>query len=246
MAYPPPVIKRERKVLEIIARGHPERRMNFRNKHGSGIVNSLSWSEIQISSGFSQSIFSDCIAHLVANNLIASGTRKRGFFGGLVGRKDIHYFWVTESGLQFLRKFSDEDTPDEAPLTLLGALKGEDIDEAVRIYENSFSEFPYVKQKEIDWANQVLDEDIRYEIKIAAIELEKMWTEFERMFGHRSAARSKRESSVRDPAVVRSAVRVFRAQDEQRCRKGFGTSWKPEAWSTHYNNGDVRLDSPPW
>ena len=99
---------------------------------------------------------------------------------------------------------------------------------------------------QIKWAEDLLDEDVKNEVKVAALELEEMWSAFEKMFGHRSAASSEKEASVRDPTVKRSTVRVCRAKDEQLRRKGFGESEKPESWSTHYNNGDVGLPSAPW
>ena len=105
---------------------------------------------------------------------------------------------------------------------------------------------PYVKPEEVKWAERILDEDIRSEVKGAALELEEMWAAFKGMFGHGGPARGEREAAVRDPVVKCSAVRAYRATDEQRRRRGFGPSPKPEAWPTHYNNGQVGLDPAPW
>lgn len=246
MAYPPPVTKKERKILEIVARGHPERTMNVRRSFASGTVNALEWTEIQIASGLSSNEFGDCIAHLVAGNLIDSGEQSPGLLGRLRGKDEQFFFWATELGHRFLADQSEDETPEEVVPPAPTEAKGEDIDDAVRIYEDSFSAKPYVQPDQMKWAETMLDEDIKSEIKRAALELEEMWAAFAKMFGHRSAASSEKEAAVRDPAVKRSVVRVFRAQDEQRRRRGFGTSQKPPAWPTHYNNGDVGLDPASW
>lgn len=121
-----------------------------------------------------------------------------------------------------------------------------DIEEAVRIYEDSCSPSPYTPKDQIQWAINVLDEDIKQEIKTSASELENMWQQFENLFGHRGPAKNQKECSVRDPIVKKTAVRTFRALDEQLKRVGLAPSIKPPAWVDYYNNGDVGLEPAPW
>lgn len=246
MAYPPPVTKKERRVLAIIARGHPERTMHIRGTWGSGNINALEWTEVQIAVGMTWDEFGDCIAHLVGGDLIDSTQKLPGLLGHLTGKKTQYFYWATELGRKFLEEKSEDETPDAVLPSTADKATEQDIDDAARIYADSFSKHPYVKPNEVDWAATLLDEDVQNEIKQAALEQEAMWATFERMFGHRGPAANEKQRAVRDPAVKRSTVRVFRAKDEQRHRRGFGPSRKPEAWSTHYNGGDLGLDPPPW
>jgi len=246
MGYPPPITKKEREVLSIIARGHPERKVTVPTTYGLISIPALEWSEIEIASGLDRHAFGDCIAHLVAHDYIDSFERTPGILGRLFGDKEKFFFWATEQGRRFLAQTSQDELPKEVPLPEPNAVTGEQIDDAVRIYENSFSSSPYVKEQDVRWASQVLDDDIKEEIEAAALELEQMWSTFERMFGHRGPAASEHQAAIRDPAVKRSVIRVFRAKDEQRRRKGVGPSPKPQAWDTHYESGQIDLPPPPW
>lgn len=220
MAYPPAVTKKERRVLEIIRRGHPHRTMNVKSRNSTVTVNALEWTEIQIAAGLDASEFGDCIAHLGAGNLIDSARELPGVFSRLRGAKEKYFFWITQQGRRFLTE-TPIDALSDAPVPPSRAeLKGSDIDDAVRIYENSLSKSPYVKPAEVAWTDNVLDDDVKGEIAKAAQELETMWTAFEQMFGHRGPAKAEREKEIRDPVVKRAAVRIFRAQDEQRRRLG--------------------------
>jgi hypothetical protein len=246
VAYPPTVIKMERMVLEIIARGHPDRTMNHRGNFSSGTVNAIEWNEIQVASGLSFDEFGQCIAHLVQGNLIKSGRELPGFLGRIAGKQERTYFWATDLGHDFLKKQTEDETPEEVIRNTSAKATPDDIDEAARIFKNSFSANPYEKPDDVQWAVTLLDDDIKSEIKRGALELEEMWTTFETMFGRRGPVQNEKEKSVRDPAVKRSVVRVCRAIDEQRKRKNFGPSEKPEAWQTHYRNGEVGLEPASW
>jgi hypothetical protein len=246
MAYPPPILRKERKILEIIERGHPERRMTVHTRHGSGQVDALEWSEIQVASGMPFNEFCDCIAHLVANDMIKSATKHPGFIASIFGKEKQDFFWTTDRGSVFLRGNPEDTVPDKIERPDSADLTEDDIEDAVRIYEDSLSSRPYVEIEEIGWASTVLDEDIKSEVQRASIELEEMWKIFEAMFGHRGAVRNEREKGIRDPVVRRSVVRVYRAKDEQLRRKNFPASQKPQAWFSHYAGGDVGLEPPPW
>lgn len=104
MAYPLPILRKERKILEIVERGHPERRMTAHTRQGSGQVDALEWSEIQVASGMPFNEFADCIAHLVANDMIQSGTEHPGFVGSLFGKeRRLSYGLPIEAELSFKR-----------------------------------------------------------------------------------------------------------------------------------------------
>lgn len=253
MAHPPPVTKKERKVLEVIGRGHPERTMTVRTRGGaSATLNALEWSEVQIGAGLAASEFYECIANLGAGKLIDNGIEFPGMFARLRGAEEKYYFWITAQGRRFLAENPQDALPDVPPLPTRAELKPSDIEDAVQIYENSLSPRRYVKPDEAAWAHKVawaeglLDDDIKSEIAKAAQELEAMWVVFERMFGHRGPAEVGPETEIRDPVVTRTVVRVFRAMDEQCKRLGFPPSWKPESWLTRYNGGDVGLEPAPW
>ncbi|MDB5601163.1 MAG: hypothetical protein JWN71_3207 [Xanthobacteraceae bacterium] len=248
MAYPPPVTTEERTLLEVIARGHPQRTMNVRTFGGASgpSINALEWNEVQIGVGLTDSELGDSIAHLVAGNLIDSAREIPGLLARLRGAEEKYYFWITPLGRKFLSESPADVLPQVSAAPARGELKPPDIDDAVRIYENSLSATPYVKPEDAAWAGTILDDDIRAELEEAARELEVMWLAFERMFGHRGPAKIGRETEIRDPVVKRTTVRMLRAKDEQCRRFGFPPAPKPGAWLTHYQGGDVGLEAAPW
>jgi hypothetical protein len=183
---------------------------------------------------------------LVAHQYIESVEKIPGIIGRIRGKKKEYFFWATSEGKRLLENTSQEEFPEEIALPDPHKVTAQDIDDAVRVLENSFSSEPYVDEKEVIWAQKVLDDDIRGEIEEAAYEVERMWLAFEKTFGHKGAVATEREASVRDPAIKRSTVRVYRAKDEQRRRKGFPPSRKPESWLTHYQCGNIELPPAPW
>lgn len=220
--------------------------MTLSNSSGRGSANVLEWSEIQVAANLSHSDAGECIAHLVAGNLIDSGIGRPTLRELFKGGSQKRYFWATETGLRFLASKDEGDLPEVVELPQSSELRPEDIDDAVRIFENSMSRKPYVKPGEVTWAEGVLDDDVKGEIRLAAHDLQEMWDEFERLFGHRSAVRNAREAAVRDPVVKQAMVRTLRAADEQRRRRGFGPSAKPATWDTHYQGGNVGLRPALW
>lgn len=103
MSYPPEITEKDRKVLEVIARGHPERTMTSTRNGISKQVSALTWNEIQLARNASFSDISDCIAHLVANGYIDSGRQNPSIWGRLKGESETAFFWVTPAGQAFLR-----------------------------------------------------------------------------------------------------------------------------------------------
>jgi hypothetical protein len=114
------------------------------------------------------------------------------------------------------------------------------------VYENSFADKPWARPNEAARAAELLDDDIKQELRTSAQEMNGMWNEFERTFGHRGPASSGQEASMRDPVVIQSAVRTYRAVDEQLRRMGLPASEKPQAWDSHYKSGNVGLEPAPW
>lgn len=257
MTYPPPITDTEKKILEIIARGHPSRVMYAHFSMGSSQISPLERSEIQIAVTISFDELNNCIAHLVANGLIENGIRYPGFFGTLASKKKQTYFWATDAGYRFLQNATEIDdkngnvADNSKDQFFIESSKKENltadqIDDAVRIYENSFSANSYCKDEEIVWATSVLEEDIKSEIAISALEIENMWCTFEKMFGYRGAVKTKEAAAVRDPVIKRATVRIYRAKDEQLSRLNFPPSEKPESWVEHYESGNIGLPPAPW
>ena len=90
-------------VLEIIARGHPSRREQFKLSTGQTIrVNALEWHEILVASGLSDAVFTDCIARLRSANLIEAALHPAGLFPRLTGKKERYFFWPSASGKKAL------------------------------------------------------------------------------------------------------------------------------------------------
>jgi hypothetical protein len=112
-----PITAIERRVLEIIARGHPNRTMHFNSTSSSGEVPALEWSEIETAADIPFDEFADCIAHLVRKNFIQSGAQLPGFFGSLLGKEEKTYFWPTEMGSRFLIEYSEDETPKKMDLS---------------------------------------------------------------------------------------------------------------------------------
>lgn len=102
MTYPTPVTKAERKILEIIARGHPQRKVTLNYRGRCGQLNALEWDETRIGSGLNESEFGEGIAHLTSENLIDSGRQLPGMFARMRGEDVKYYFWATDAGRQFL------------------------------------------------------------------------------------------------------------------------------------------------
>jgi len=246
MPYPPPIIRDEYKVLEVIDRGHPDRMKTVTRGGVSAQIATISTDEIQVAVNMPFDDVMNCIAHLVAHQYITSGEERPGFFASMRGAEPTYYYWATLNGSQFLRDHKEQEIPEVILPPEGEEMAAGDIDDAVRVYENSFSASPYVEPGKIEWAARNLDADVKEEIEAAALQLEDMWAEYEERFGHRSAASSDEEMALRDPAVTLSVVRVYRAKDEQLRRRGFPPSEKPGAWHDRYQGGDVDLPTAPW
>ena len=246
MLKPPKITKSERNVLAIIAKGHPNRVMTINTPNGTKKVSPLTWDEIQYDANKQFDDFADCIAHLVSCKFIKSATIRVGLIQRIFGKKDTYYFLATNAGRKFLDEYPIELIPEKIELPKKESMSSEDIQQAISIFEISCTESNHGKDDNVQWANDVLDPDIKNEIEIAEQELELMWRQFEKEFGHKGPARNNNECNLRDPVVKRTSVRIIRARDEQLRRRGFPPSEKPKAWSDYYNNGDVGLESAPW
>ena len=91
MSYPSEITNSDIALLKIISKGNPSERLR-----------ALTWAEIKAKSDMWHNEFSDSIAHLVSNNLIKSTSQLPGFFAKLRGAAEIRYFWITDSGREFL------------------------------------------------------------------------------------------------------------------------------------------------
>lgn len=235
MSYPPPVSDEEKKMLHLLS--------------GRELSNPIEWSQFEMWADLPPSIFLDGIAHLVAGGLIDTAQTRQGFLKTIFGKEPDRYVFITQAGENYLEGFGHTTSVEDAREAALNETpedRRNTIEEAVRIFDDSFSKDPiYSAEKRKEVASR-LDDDIKQEIKIAALEREEMWEEYEAKFGHRGAAGSEEESNFRDPVIKITTVRMFRAMDEQLKRLKLPISRKPESWDTHYKGGKVGLESAPW
>jgi hypothetical protein len=103
MDDPHEIDDRDVAILEIIARGHPERRFFVDRRDTSQPISGLSWEEIQAASGRTLAEVWDSLARLGGNGLIDNRQLGPGFFGGLFGQDPTTYYWITPKGRTFLQ-----------------------------------------------------------------------------------------------------------------------------------------------
>lgn len=235
MAYPPPVSDDEKKMLRLLK--------------ARTLSNPIKWSQYEIAAGLPPSIFLDGIAHLVAGGLIDTAEAKQGLLKTIFGKEPDRYVFITPSGLDYLKHAGHTTAAQDAREAALRETpedRRDTIEEAVRVFDDSFSQDPIYPLNKVVEASARLDDDIKTEIKRAALERETMWRQYETKFGHRGPASSEAEANFRDPVIKMTTVRIFRAMDEQLRRLNLPMSRKPGSWATHYNNGDVGLEPAPW
>lgn len=100
---PPRVSEADIKVLAVIARGHPDRKMTSTYNGRSVQVSALTWNEIQLGLNAPFKDISDSIACLVANDLIYSGRQQPSIWGRLKGETEVAFFWATNKGQMLLQ-----------------------------------------------------------------------------------------------------------------------------------------------
>jgi len=103
MDDPHEIDERDVAVLEIVARGHPERSFFVDRSDPSQPISGLSWEEIQVASGRTLAEVWDSLARLGGNGLIDNRQLGPGFFGGLFGQDPTTYYWITPKGRAFLQ-----------------------------------------------------------------------------------------------------------------------------------------------
>lgn len=236
MPYPPPpVTDAEKILLKILAKQPP----------GAPIESSVLERLAKEAGSFSM----DGIAHLVAHGFISYFPERVGCLGAILRLEPRYFAIILPPGVVYLRErghtsaAEDErdrqlsETPDD---------RRNAMEEVVRIASDSFRTRPIYDTAKHRDALSRLDPDIIQELQAAEFEQEAMWREFERRFGHRGPASAGPEAELRDPVILTTTVRMFRAMDEQLRRLGLPSSRKPPAWPTHYRNGQVPLPPPPW
>ena len=134
MSYTPKLTEKDRKVLEVIARGHPDRKLTATYHGVSTQVSALTWNEIQLALNTSFSDISDCIAHLITNDYIDTGRRQSpSFWRRVKGESETAYFWITQKGLAFLREGAEK--PESSISDGENGLKS-DLDDLKRVEAN--------------------------------------------------------------------------------------------------------------
>ncbi len=104
MTYPPPINALEKRLLAVIAAGHPERRIEVLVRGQRMRVAPLTWNEIAVAVSVPQDQLTDPIAHLVAGDAIDSARQPAGFFKRLRGEEDATFFFATEKGRRLLQE----------------------------------------------------------------------------------------------------------------------------------------------
>lgn len=235
MSYPPAISEDEKKMLHLL-----------KNREAS---DPIEWSLYKMSADLPPSLFIAGIAHLVAGRLIGTVQERQGILKTLFGKEPNQYVFITQLGKSYLEAFGHTTSVEDAREAALNETpedRRNTIEEAVRVFDDGFSKEPIYSIEKRREATSRLDDDIKREIEIAALEREKMWDEYEVKFGHKGAASSEEEADFRDPVIKITTVRIFRAMDEQLKRLNLPTSRKPGAWDTHYKSGDVGLKPAPW
>ncbi|MBY5329565.1 hypothetical protein [Rhizobium leguminosarum] len=88
----------ERKLLAVIAKGHPERMMTVAMNGKMVRTPTAKWNEIQVAMNMTVEQLHDPIAHLVVEGYIDSGREKASGLGRLLGKEGDTLFWATEEG----------------------------------------------------------------------------------------------------------------------------------------------------
>lgn len=112
MSYPPDVTEADLRLLALIARGHPSRKITATHRGIAKQVSALTWDELQLVLGSKSENFSDSIACLVANKYIDSGSQLPSLWGRIRGAESTTFFWITEAGARFLEDNKIESGQD--------------------------------------------------------------------------------------------------------------------------------------
>jgi len=235
MSYPPPVSDEEKKMLRLL--------------RGREFVNPIAWSQFEMASDLPSSIFLDGVAHLVAGRLIDIAQGRQGFREVIFGKDPGQYVFISQAGKNYLDEFGHTTAAEDAREAALNETpedRRDTIDRAGWVFDDSFSKDSIYSTEKTREAASRLDDDIKQEIEIAALERERMWEEYEVKFGHRGPAGSEEEANFRDPVIKITVVRTCRAIDEQLERLNLPMSIKAGSWDTHYKSGNVGLEPAPW
>ncbi len=209
----------------------------------------MEWSALERATGAAGSVFGDSVAQLVSHGFIDCAPERVGCLGAILRKEPRYFMAITPLGAAYLREFGHTSAAEDARDRQLQETPEERrnaIEEVVRLAMDSFSPKPIYGIAKHREAIARLDADVLQELEATARDEQAMWQEFERRFGHRGPTSVGAETELRDPVILRTTVRMFRAMDEQLRRMGLPASRKPTAWVTHYHNGDMSLPPAPW
>lgn len=235
MPPPPNVTDTEKHLLKVLG------------NQPSGAI--IEWSALERATGATGSVFGDSVAHLVSHGFIDCAPERVGCLGAILRMEPRYFMAITPLGAAYLREFGHTSAAEDARDRQLQETpedRRNAIEEVVRLAMDSFSLKPIYGIAKHREAIARLDADVLQELEATARDEQAMWQEFERRFGHRGPASVGPETELRDPVILRTTVRMFRAMDEQLRRLGLPPSRKPPAWPTHYKGGNVELPAPPW
>lgn len=107
--------EKERELLRIVARGHPDRTVTATTNGVSQQVSGLTWEELQIAAHAKFADIAEHIARLVFHRLITSGREYPTLWGKLTGQSEKIYFWVTPRGQALLNSAPEQVVEENGP-----------------------------------------------------------------------------------------------------------------------------------
>lgn len=113
MSYPPPMNALEKRLLAVIAAGHPERRLEVSVRGQRMRVAPLTWNELAVAVGVAERELTDPIAHLVAGEVVESARQPAGLFKRLRGEDDTTFFFATDKGRRLLQADAPQRSGDD-------------------------------------------------------------------------------------------------------------------------------------
>ena len=244
------ILKKHYEVLLKLREGNHLRYLTVNTSYTTKDINPFSLDELAASMNMEFDDVCNIAANLISMGYAETITQKPSFVQKMIGREEEILWFPSDLGESFLKSHKLESIPEDEPLAEKKEATAEDYREAKSVLEDIYSDNNFDiycdDERKIKWAKSLFDSDIIEEIKISCDEMDKMYLEFKRKFGHDLPARNDEEAAFRDPIVISLAVRKFRALDEQLRRVNLPESEKPRSWNTHFKGGNIDLPKPLW
>ena len=243
------ILKKHYKVLKKLSEGNSSREMTVNIDYETKDVKPFSLDELADAMDANFDDVCNIAANLKYMGYVDTVIQNPTFMQKLKGKEEEIFWFPSDAGESFLNSHKLEDIPEDEPLADKTDASADDYREAWTVlgyvYEDDNDIYDDDERK-VKWAESLFETDVLEEIKASCEEIHKMKSEFKAKFGHDLPASNDEEAAFRDPIVLASTVRNFRALDEQLRRVNLPESEKPPAWNTHYKGGNIDLPKPPW